>query len=198
MNLHTQWVTLMWMLCSGAVLGVAFDSYRVVSGQLRFPRWSIHMLDLLYWIVASLFVFRMLYMSNQGQLRFYVFLGLFIGVWVYYLYLSVLTERIVVMLMMVTKRVFNFFIRLFQILIVAPLMLVFKAVKLTFGFLWIMLLYLLRIFLLPLWRLVAWMFRPLVIRFQISEKVRALQLRIQHIWSSLMQLLKPRPKEPED
>lgn len=90
--------------CIRGILGIAFDSYRVVSGQLRFPRWSVHALDLLYWVAASLFVFRMLYHSNQGELRFYVFLGLFIGVWIYFLFLSVITARFVVMLMRIVKR----------------------------------------------------------------------------------------------
>ena len=66
MNLQTQWLTLVWMLASGTLMGIAFDSYRVVSGQLRFPRWSVNLLDLFYWIASALFVFRMLYHVNQG------------------------------------------------------------------------------------------------------------------------------------
>ena len=62
-----------------AAMGVAFDSYRVLAGQLRFPQWSKHTLDFLYWIAAAFFIFRMLYVTNDGQLRFYVFVGLFIG-----------------------------------------------------------------------------------------------------------------------
>lgn len=75
MILDAQWITLTWMVLSGVVMGVAYDSYRVLSGQLRFPRWSIHTLDLLYWVASALFVFRMLYAGNHGQLRFYVFWG---------------------------------------------------------------------------------------------------------------------------
>ena len=48
MILDAQWITLIWMMLSGVVMGVAYDSYRVLSWQLQFPKWSIHSLDLLY------------------------------------------------------------------------------------------------------------------------------------------------------
>ena len=55
--------------------GYGLRQLPVLSGQLRFPRWSMHTLDLLYWVASALFVFRMLYAGNHGQLRFYVFWG---------------------------------------------------------------------------------------------------------------------------
>ncbi|MFD1902972.1 spore cortex biosynthesis protein YabQ [Paenibacillus rhizoplanae] len=58
------------MILAGIAMGLAYDSYRVLSQKLRFPRWLNALLDLLYWIGAALLVFRMLYAGNQGQLRF--------------------------------------------------------------------------------------------------------------------------------
>ncbi|WP_068621733.1 spore cortex biosynthesis protein YabQ [Paenibacillus tuaregi] len=183
MNLHVQWVTLLWMLVSGGIMGVAFDSYRVVSGQLRFPRWSVHALDLVYWAAASVFVFRMLYLSNQGQLRFYVFLGLFLGIWIYFLFLSVITERFVVMLMVVTRRIYAFMVRLFQLLILAPIRILWKGIKLVFGFAWVVLLFLGRITLLPIWRILRWMFMPFLRRLHIPEVASKLKARAIGLWN---------------
>ncbi|WP_433944867.1 spore cortex biosynthesis protein YabQ [Paenibacillus sp. SN-8-1] len=183
MNLHVQWVTLLWMFFSGGILGVAFDSYRVVSGQLRFPRWTVHALDLLYWAAASVFVFRMLYHSNQGQLRFYVFLGLFVGVWIYFLFLSVITERFVVMLMVVIKRIYALVVRLIELFIIAPIRILLKGTKLALGFVWIVVLFLGRISLLPIWRILRWMSRPLLRRFHIPERADKLKSWTVQLWN---------------
>ncbi|WP_178020532.1 spore cortex biosynthesis protein YabQ [uncultured Paenibacillus sp.] len=161
MNLETQWATLLWMLASGGIMGIAFDSYRVVSGQLRFPRWSVHALDLLYWLAAALFVFRTLYHSNHGELRFYVFLGLFLGIWIYFLFLSVITERFVLMLMRIVNSIYRFIVRMIEIFIIAPLQWLVKMVRVLLGFVWIVLLFLGRVTLLPIWKLLAWAFRPI-------------------------------------
>lgn len=169
MNLETQWATLLWMFASGGIMGIAFDSYRVVSGQLRFPRWSVHALDLLYWVASALFVFRTLYRSNQGELRFYVFLGLFLGIWIYFLFLSVITERFVLMLMRIANKIYRFFVRVIEIFIIAPLKWLIKVVRLLLGFVWIVLLFLGRVTLLPIWKLLAWAFRPIWIKLRIPE-----------------------------
>ncbi|MEK5161375.1 spore cortex biosynthesis protein YabQ [Paenibacillus sp. FSL R5-0527] len=169
MNLETQWMTLLWMFASGGIMGIVFDSYRVVSGQFRFPRWSVHALDLVYWAAAALFVFRVLYHSNHGELRFYVFLGLFLGIWIYFLLLSVLTERFVLMLIWITNQIYRFIVRIIQLFVIAPLRWLFKGAKLLLGFVWIVLLFLGRITLLPLWKLIAWAFRPIWKRLRIPE-----------------------------
>ncbi|WP_055105399.1 spore cortex biosynthesis protein YabQ [Paenibacillus ihumii] len=182
MNLEVQWATLLWMAASGGILGIAFDSYRVVSGQLRFPRWSVHALDLVYWVAASLFVFRTLYHSNQGELRFYVFLGLFIGVWIYFLFLSVITTRFVVMLMKVVKKVYLLSVRIFSIFIVAPMIGLMKGIRLLLGFVWVILLFLGRILLLPLGKLLVWALGPLVRKLGIARMAIAARDRITALW----------------
>ncbi|WP_339158099.1 spore cortex biosynthesis protein YabQ [Paenibacillus sp. FSL W8-0186] len=182
MNLEVQWATLLWMAVSGGILGIAFDSYRVVSGQLRFPRWSVHALDLLYWVAASLFVFRMLYHSNQGELRFYVFLGLFIGVWIYFLFLSVITARFVVMLMRIVKKIYLISVRIFSIFIIAPIIWLLKGIKLLLGFVWVILLFMGRITLLPIWKLLVWALRPLIRKLRIIELAVSVRDRITSIW----------------
>lgn len=169
MNLHVQWVTLLWMLASGGIMGITFDSYRVVSGQLRFPRWSVHALDLVYWVAASLFVFRALYHSNQGELRFYVFLGLFIGIWIYFLFLSAITERFVLMLMRIGKRFYRFLVRVIELFVIAPAIWLLKGIRLLLGFIWIIFMFMAKITLTPFWRFLSWALRPILKRLRIPE-----------------------------
>lgn len=122
MNPEVQWLTLFYMLLAGGGMGLAYDSYRVLSLKLHFPRGINALLDLLYWIAAALFVFRMLYAGNQGQLRFYAFLGLFLGVWIYFLIMSVTVRRFVVMLIQSVQYVCRLFWRFITIVVGLPLL----------------------------------------------------------------------------
>ncbi|WP_410512969.1 spore cortex biosynthesis protein YabQ [Paenibacillus sp. BR2-3] len=122
MNPGVQWVTLLYMLLAGGAMGLAYDSYRVLSLKLHFARWLNAALDLLYWIAAALFVFRMLYAGNQGQLRFYAFLGLFLGVWIYFLIFSVTIRRFVVMLIQSVQYVCRLLWRFIVVVIGLPLL----------------------------------------------------------------------------
>ncbi|WP_379137035.1 spore cortex biosynthesis protein YabQ [Paenibacillus sp. sgz500958] len=121
MNPGVQWVTLLYMLLAGGAMGLAYDSYRVLSFKLHFPKWLNAALDLLYWLAAALFVFRMLYAGNDGQLRFYAFLGLFLGVWIYFLLFSITAKRFVVMLIRWFQYVYKLLVRFLAVVIGMPL-----------------------------------------------------------------------------
>lgn len=161
-------MTLLWMLISGTALGVVFDSIRIVEWKYHFPRWCIHALDLLYWVWAALFVFRTLYRSNEGELRFYVFLGLFLGVWIYFLCLGAIIQKIVVTLLKIVDKVYFISVRLFHVFVIGPFRFLWKCTKLLFGFLGAMLLFFLRM-LLPLWKFIRFIMRPLIGRLRLPE-----------------------------
>lgn len=164
MNPYTQWLTLIWMLISGMAMGAAFDSYRVLSVRFHFARWSIHMLDLLYWVASALFIFRVLYASNRGELRFYVFLGLFLGVWLYFWALSVTTQRFVVMLLEVLRRLTLICTNILRILVVNPLLALYRLVRQLILWIWALIVFIGRVLLyilMPLWKLFMWLLRPL-------------------------------------
>jgi len=128
MNPAVQWITLLYMLLAGGMMGIAYDSYRVMSLKLHFPKSLNAAFDLLYWLASALFVFRMLYAGNQGQLRFYAFLGLFIGVWIYFLVFSVTVRHFVVMLIQSVQYACRLLWRLIGIIIGLPLLWLWKLV----------------------------------------------------------------------
>ncbi|GIO35026.1 MULTISPECIES: spore cortex biosynthesis protein YabQ [Paenibacillus] len=185
MSPQIQWITLLWMLFSGAAMGLAYDSYRVLSGQLHFPRWTLHVLDLLYWCGAALFVFRMLYVSNYGQLRFYVFVGLFLGVWLYFLFLSVTTQRFVVMLIKAVRYFIDVLKRLFRLLVWSPIRMLLKLLKglaLMLGGIAMFVFRVVLKLLLPFWKLAQWMLRPITSRLRMPKWLDKLWNRLVLLW----------------
>ncbi|UHA75319.1 spore cortex biosynthesis protein YabQ [Paenibacillus sp. 481] len=178
MSLQTQWMTVLLMIVSGLTLGMVFDGYRVVAGQFKFPRWTIPLLDILYWLGATLFVFEMLIKGNQGELRFYVFVGLVMGAWLYVILFSRLTVGIVTLLVRIVLGVYRVVKRCLYVLIVMPLKGLWLLIKAASRFLLTVAIFICKIVLQclrPLWLLLVWLFRPLVMplwnRFGMTKRM---------------------------
>lgn len=124
MTLQVQFFSLIWMLGSGVVLGVVFDVYRVLQKKLHIRGWLISLLDLLYWMGSTLFVFYVLLSSNDGQLRLYIFVALCLGLWIYFKKWSSLVIQIVLWLIKAFEMVIKWIFVLFDALVIRPLQLV--------------------------------------------------------------------------
>jgi spore cortex biosynthesis protein YabQ len=164
-SLNVQFLTLAAMALSGAGLGLLFDTYRVLSGEFRFPRWLIPPLDLLYWFAGTLAVFRVLYISNGGELRLYVLLALMIGVSFYFGRMSPAVIRTIRFFIEVCRRVVRFMLRLGNLLIIKPAIGLYRVTIVFFGFLAALSIFLFKLVLqlaYPLWKLLSWMLRPLI------------------------------------
>jgi spore cortex biosynthesis protein YabQ len=133
-SLYVQFLTLGLMLASGVLIGVLFDLYRVLAHELKFPRWLIPLLDLAYWAAATLITFRILFYSNFGQVRLFVFLGLFAGYTLYFLVLSQTSIRVIKWLIGVVEAIIGFLIRTVQILVIRPIVALYKFVLVILGF----------------------------------------------------------------
>lgn len=128
MSLEIQWLTIAVMLGAGAGMGVLFDSYRVISDYYKFPRWSLSILDMLYWLASAIIVFRLLYLSNFGEVRGYVFIGLAIGVVTYGLFISQIYSKLVMKLIGIVQSVIHTIIKVFDYILVKPLKVLYKFV----------------------------------------------------------------------
>lgn len=197
MTLSMQWVTMAAMLLSGLGMGIVFDGYRVVSNELKFPRWWLPVLDVVYWMAAALIVFRVLYASNNGEVRAYVFIGLAVGVTIYYFLFSKLVISIVKWFIRAVRAVISFVLKCLDILIVKPILLLYKVIMVILGFGSAFTIFLLKIVIQlvrPFWKLLVWIVRPVLrpigrwlspymIKWRVAERLNKLGLVIAQWWS---------------
>ncbi|WP_127534129.1 spore cortex biosynthesis protein YabQ [Paenibacillus kobensis] len=165
LTLSEQWLTMGLMLLSGIGMGVVFDGYRVVSHELRFAKWTLPLFDLLYWAAATVIVFQVLSAGNNGEVRAYVFLGLAIGVIIYFLMLSRAVIAIVRWIIEAIRYLIGLVIRLFDLFIWRPLKALYKLGKVLFGFLVALTIFSFKIvvqLIRPFWLLGRWMLGPLL------------------------------------
>lgn len=164
MTLAIQWLTIAVMLTAGIGMGAVFDGYRVVSNELKFPRWWLPFLDIMYWIAAALVVFRMLYASNNGEVRAYVFLGLALGVLIYYWLLNRIVVSVVRWLIRAVQTLVRIGIRIVELIIVKPSLFLYNILKFVIGIgsaLTIFLIKLVLQLLRPFSKLLAWLLKPI-------------------------------------
>ena len=164
MSLQVQLVTLGAMVLSGNVLGVVFDAYRVVSREVRLHRFVLSLLDLLYWLAAAVLVFRVLYETNLGEVRLFVFLGLLFGISMYFAFFSRWTILAVRWSIEMFRRLVRFTIKMFDLLIIRPIRFLIRCLIVIWGFLCALSIFLYKFvlqLLYPLWVFLRWIARPL-------------------------------------
>lgn len=116
-----QLSTFGWMVITGAGVGLIFDLYRVSRGLIR-PRWLLTALgDLLFWLLVAVLTYGVLLQVNSGEVRVFVFLGLFIGLFLYYRFVSTLVIRLVLNTILFLKRFLGYITRLVKEAFILPL-----------------------------------------------------------------------------
>lgn len=122
MTIQVQFITLLWMVGSGILMGVVYDIYRVLQIKLRIGKKLIPLMDLIYWIGSALFVFYILFQANGGQLRLYIFLALAAGMWIYFRKWSSATIRLMLFLIQILVSVIQFAKKVLFYILVQPLL----------------------------------------------------------------------------
>ncbi|SDO93508.1 spore cortex biosynthesis protein YabQ [Paenibacillus sp. yr247] len=188
MTLNVQFHTIFMMFLSGIAIGTIFDVFRVLSGKLRLPRWTIPLVDIVYWIVATILVFRLLIYSNEGQVRVFIFLGMGIGICFYFAFLSKWVIRLTLLLIRVTIAIYRFFAKTVELVIIKPIIGLYRLTVIILGFLLAVAIFLYRIvlqLLYPMWRLLLWMTRPVHKYFVIPVWLKKLKSKIITIYRRL-------------
>ncbi|TCZ74328.1 spore cortex biosynthesis protein YabQ [Paenibacillus albiflavus] len=159
MTLQIQFWTLFMMICGGMAMGAIYDLFRLLYEQLKLPRWTIIPMDITYWIVATILIFQMLYSSNQGQLRMFVFVGMVAGVLLYYFVFGKIVTKIYLFIFKMVTETYRIILKIFDIFLIRPAIILYKVVIILFGFLKAIAIFLYKIMiqlLYPVWKLVLW------------------------------------------
>jgi spore cortex biosynthesis protein YabQ len=128
-QMDSQLSTFLTTIATGITLGVLFDCYRVLRGTYRSKVLMTWVTDLLYWLIATVIVFIALVISNWGELRFYVFLGILSGVGLYYRLLSLYVIRLFSGLIKLIKSIVTLIKKSFILFVIRPLVLCLRIIS---------------------------------------------------------------------
>ena len=72
------------ILAAGLLTGLLFDLVRAVSRVLQLSKSVLFLADMLLSLIAAFIVYQTIFLFNQGELRFFVYLAFFLGIVFYY------------------------------------------------------------------------------------------------------------------
>lgn len=98
----------------GVLIGFIYDLYKIFRNIFNPKKIATIIQDFLFWTIISVVAFYVLIFSNQGDLRFYNFIGFIIGALVYHYLVSKHVRRA---LYFILKNVYKFLRDLYQITI---------------------------------------------------------------------------------
>src|SRR5262245_25191931 len=79
MTLSTQFLSMLSMIGMGSLFGMMFDTYQRFLNRPKRNHWIVFFNDLLFWIIQALLIFYILFLVNNGELRFYIFIAILCG-----------------------------------------------------------------------------------------------------------------------
>lgn len=122
MTLSTQFITMLAMVGMGSFFGAALDTYNRFLKRNKRRNWLVFINDLLFWIFQGLIIFYVLFMVNEGELRFYIFIALLCG---FAAYQSLLKRPFIkcleVMISMIMS-IWKFLVTIFLTLVYRPIL----------------------------------------------------------------------------
>lgn len=87
-TVEQQLFVLLYLSVTGVLIGLLFDFFKAWGRIFHFSRKIVFATDLFICVAAALIVFQLLFMTNWGEVRLFVFLALLLGLLVYYILLS--------------------------------------------------------------------------------------------------------------
>lgn len=72
----------------GIIIGIFFDIFRILRRSFKTPDIITYIEDIIFGILTGIFLIFIIFVFNNGELRFYIFLALVLGITVYLLTIS--------------------------------------------------------------------------------------------------------------
>lgn len=121
----TQGYLFLIFILNGILIGIIFDVFRILRRSFETPNFVTYIEDTIFWVLSALSVLYFLFVFNNGEIRGYIFIGVFLGIALYMLFFSKIIVKISVKIIVFIKEVIY---KIFKTLIY-PIQILLKFVK---------------------------------------------------------------------
>lgn len=115
-------------ILNGLLIGIIFDIFRILRRSFKTSNIITYIEDIAFWVISALIVMYSLFVFNNGEFRAYIFIGIFLGIAIYMLFLS---KTIVNISVKVISAIKNIILTISKI-ILYPIKLIYKFIKRIF------------------------------------------------------------------
>lgn len=109
-------------ILNGFLIGIIFDCFRILRKSFKTPDFVTYIEDVLFGTITGLLILYSIFKFNNGELRFYLFLGIFFGLLIYFLVFSRVFIKISVSIISIFKKIIN-------LIIITPIKFIYKLIK---------------------------------------------------------------------
>ena len=105
---------------NGIIIGLLFDIFRILRRSFKTSDGITYIQDILFWILTGFILLYSIFTFSDGEIRFYMFLGVFLGCLIYMILFSKYFIKINVKIILVLKKIIGkiIFIIIFPINII--------------------------------------------------------------------------------
>ena len=74
-------------IINGIIIGILFDFFRILRKTFKTSDLITYIEDSLFWILTGIIILYSIFVFNNGEIRFFIFFGIILGVFLYMLLL---------------------------------------------------------------------------------------------------------------
>lgn len=100
---------------NGLIIGFLFDIFRILRISFKTKDFVTYIQDIIFWIITGFIVLYSVFVFNNGEIRFFIFLGIIIGIILYMTMLSNYIIKVNVEVIYFFKKIFNGVFRVLKI-----------------------------------------------------------------------------------
>ena len=101
--INQVYLFIVYLLC-GIAIGIFFDIFRVLRRSFKTPDVVTYIEDVIFGVLTGVFLIIMLFVLNNGELRFYIFIAIILGLAIYFLTISKFFIKINVKILTTIKK----------------------------------------------------------------------------------------------
>ncbi|MBQ2917580.1 MAG: spore cortex biosynthesis protein YabQ [Clostridia bacterium] len=109
-------------ILNGFLIGLLFDIFRILRKSFKTADFITYLQDILFWIITGFIILYSIFKFNNGELRGFIFIGIFCGVLTYMLIFSKIFIKI-------NLSIINFFKKAIHFVIIVPVLFISKFLK---------------------------------------------------------------------
>ena len=112
-------------IINGIFIGIIFDFFRILRKSFKTKDIVTYVEDFLFWILTGTIILYSIFTFNNGEIRFYMFIAIIIGIFLYMLLFSKYIIKTNVFIITCLKKIFNIFFYFLNI----PIKYIFKLIR---------------------------------------------------------------------
>ena len=109
----------------GFIIGLLFDAFRILRKSFKTSDIITAIEDIVFWIITGIILLYTIFVFNNGEIRFFMFVGIFIGTLLYILLISKYIIKASVSIIKILKKIVTFIFKI----IVFPIQSIYKIIK---------------------------------------------------------------------